>query len=95
MTDLPAFSSWIGSSSGSAGLASKNVAFELVLFFFCDKAGPWDTGEMTTADAVMTQCRGGCGMDMGSVKGYIYWTVLGQNGLGFIFEQEMRPTRKE
>lgn len=50
---------------------------------------------MTTADAVMSQCRGGCGMDMGSVKGYIYWTVLSQNGLGFIFEQEMRPKKKE
>lgn len=93
VTNLLAFSSQTGSSSGSAELAFKNVAFELVLF--CDKAGPQDIGEVTTAEAVMSQCRGGCGMDMGSVKGYIYWTVLSQRGLGFIFGQEMRPTRKE
>lgn len=75
MTNLPAFSSWAGSSSGSPGLAFKNVAFEQVLFF-CDKAGLQDTGEVTATDAVMSQCSKGRGMDTGSVKGCSYWTNL-------------------
>lgn len=44
---------------------------------------------MTATDAVMSQCRKGHGMDIGSVKGCSYWTNLAKEIWGLSLSKKL------